>query len=92
MRSWSIRWDRGHGHTILLPRRGKEYSANLRLNGIVVQPVGDHNRTLPLPVRILQKGLKALAVQTFPFGQTAKIDERGINVDQADTGRIAERC
>ena len=55
-----------------------------RLDGVVVQSVGDQGGAFPLPCWVLQKWLEALPIQTFPFGQTAKVDKRRINIYQAD--------
>ena len=54
------------------------------LYGVVVQSVSDHDRAFPFSARVLQKRLEALPIQTFPLRQTAKVDERRIDIDQAD--------
>ena len=78
MQGWSIRWDSGHGNTILLPRRSKEYSANLRLSGMVVQPIGYDDRAFPFPLWISQQRLEALAIQAFLLRLTPNTEEHGV--------------
>ena len=53
-------------------------------DGMVIPPVGHHHRSLPLPVRLLQKGTQALTIETFSFRKPAKVDKGGIDIDQAD--------
>jgi hypothetical protein len=55
-----------------------------RLKGMVFEAVCDHHRAFPFPVWILQKRFKALPVQTCSLGQSAKVNERGVDIDQAD--------
>ena len=56
----------------------------LGLYGVVVESESYQDRALPLLVRIFQKGYEALAIQAVPFWQAAQINERRIDVDQAD--------
>ena len=53
-------------------------------DSMVIPPVGHQHRSLPLSVRLLQKGPQALSIETFLFGKPAKVDEGGIDIDQAD--------
>ncbi len=53
-------------------------------DGMVIPPVGHHHRSLPFPVRLLQKGPQALTIETSSFRKPAKVDEGGIDIDQAD--------